>query len=203
MKAKDVMTVNVVTLRGSATVAEAVKLMKEHHQRYLLVDRRTEEDAYGIVTESDVIYKVTAYGLDPKTVRVYEIMTKPCIVVNPELSVEYVARLFAQTQIHCAPVIQGELLGMISLGDILHKSNFVEQPKTVVLEDFIQNALQAARQICADKGARSPECANAWDVVEELQAEAAHQRAKKPEINYFEAYCQENPDAFEARMYDN
>jgi len=43
---------------------------------------------------------------------------------------------------------------------------------------------------------------SAWDIVEELQAELAHQRAKKPEKTYFEEYCQENPDAFEARIYD-
>ena len=52
------------------------------------------------------------------------------------------------------------------------------------------------------KGASTHECAAAWDVVEELQAEAAHQRNEKPKVNYFEEYCQENPNAFEARMYD-
>ena len=38
-------------------------------------------------------------------------MTKPCIVVNPDLGVEYVARLFANARIRRAPVIKGELLG--------------------------------------------------------------------------------------------
>ncbi len=39
--------------------------------------------------------------------------------------------------------------------------------------------------------------------MEELQAEASHQKAEKPEKSYFEEYCTENPDAFEARMYDS
>ena len=203
MKAADIMTSEVVTIRGSATVAEATQLMKVRNLRALIVDRRHEEDAFGIVTATDVIYKVTAYGLDPKTVQVYEIMTKPCFVVNPELQVEYVARLFAQSQIRCAPVIKGELLGIISISDILNKGDFVEQPKAVLLEQRIQEALANARQICAKEGATSPACAAAWDVVEELQAEAAHQRAKKPETNYFAEYCQENPDAIEARIYDS
>jgi len=59
-------------------------------------------------------------------------MTKPCIVVNPDLRVEYVARLFAQNGLLRAPVIQGELLGIISVTDILTKSNFVEQPQEVL-----------------------------------------------------------------------
>jgi CBS domain-containing protein len=134
MKAADIMTKNVVTIRGSATVAEAVKLMKEKGLRALIVERRHDQDAYAIVTETDIVYKVTAFGKDPKQVRVYEIMTKPCVVVNPDLGVEYVARLFANTGIRRAPVITSELLGIISVTDILTKSDFVEQPKEVLFE---------------------------------------------------------------------
>lgn len=203
MKASDIMTEDVVTIKGSATVAEAVELMRENTIRTLLVERRNEQDAYGIISETDIIYKVAAYGSDPKKVRVYEIMTKPCIVVNPDLGVEYVARLFANTRIHSAPVIKGELLGIISVTDILHRGNFVEEPQEVVLAQEIEQAVSEARTICQEKGATSAECAAAWDVVEELQAEASHQRAQKPEKTYFEEYCEENPDAFEARMYDS
>ena len=203
MKASEIMTKDVVTIRGSATVADAINLMKQKGLRALIVDRRTDEDAYGIVTETDIVYKVAAYGKDPKSLRVYEIMTKPCIVVNPELTVEYVARLFANTGIRRAPVIKGNLLGIISVSDILNKSSFVEQPRAVLLEQEIEKARTNARAICAEKGATSPECAAAWDIVEELQAEAAHQRAEKPQKSYFEEYCEENPDAFEARIYDS
>lgn len=202
MKASEIMTEDVVTIRGSATVAEAVRLMKEKHLRALIVSRRTDEDAYGMVTETDIIYKVTAYGKDPKTVRVFEIMTKPCIVVNPDLAVEYVARLFANTGLRRAPVIKDKLLGIISVTDILHKSDFVEKPKLNTLEEEIIAARDRARALCSEKGVTSRECAAAWDIVEELQAEAAHQRAARLEKTHFEEYCEEYPEALEARMYD-
>ncbi len=202
MKAEQIMTREVVTIRGSATVAEAVNLMKTKHLRALIVDRRHQEDAYGIVTETDIVYKVAAFGKDPKTARVFEIMTKPCIVVNPDLAVEYVARLFANTGIRRAPVIRGELVGIISVTDILTKGDFVEAPKSRHLQESIQRAIEEARSICAEKGANSPDCAAAWDAVEELQAEAAHQQAKRLDKTAFEVYCEENPDALEARMYD-
>lgn len=112
MKAEEIMTKEVITIRGSATVAEAVGLMKEKGLRALVVEPRSETDPYGIVTETDIVYKVAAFGHDPKQMRVYEIMTKPCVVVNPELGAEYVARLFAQTRIRRAPVIKGKLLGI-------------------------------------------------------------------------------------------
>ncbi len=179
MKAKDIMTKDVVTVSGSATVAEAVKLMKEKGLRALIVERRHDDDPYGMVTETDIIYKVAAYGKDPKEMRVYEIMAKPCIVVEPELGVEYVARLFANTRIRRAPVIEGELLGVISISDILKKSDFVEKSKRIYIEDEIEAAREDARDICKRMGPTSKQCAAAWDVVEELQAEAAHKRSAK------------------------
>ncbi|MCX5963897.1 MAG: CBS domain-containing protein [Cyanobacteria bacterium] len=130
MQAEEIMTKDVMTIRGSATVAEAVTFMKENGLRALVVEPRSETDPYGMVTETDIVYKVAAFGHDPKKMRVYEIMTKPCVVVNPELGVEYVARLFAQTRIRRAPVVKGGLLGIISVSDILRKSDFVEKPKS-------------------------------------------------------------------------
>ena len=178
LTAKDIMTQDVVTVSGSATVADAVKLMKERGLRALIVERRTENDPYGMVTETDIVYKVAAYGKDPKQMRVYEIMTKPCIVVPPDLGVEYVARLFANTRIRRAPVIEGTLLGIISVSDLMKRGDFIEAPRQLYLEDRIEAARDDARKTCEVKGATSPECAAAWDIVEELQAAASRQRAK-------------------------
>ena len=120
-KVKDIMTTEVTTINGAATVAEAVAMMKEHNQRDLVVEPRSKEDAYGIVTEADLVYKVAAYGKDPNQVQVHEIMTKPCVVVNPDLSVEHVARLFANLHIRRAPVIKHELLGVVTVTDIIRQ----------------------------------------------------------------------------------
>ena len=203
LTARDIMTTNVATISGSATVAEAVKTLKDKSLRALIVDRRSDSDPYGIVTETDIVYKVAAFGHDPKKMRVYEIMTKPCIVVNPDLGVEYVARLFANTRIRRAPVIEGKLLGIVSISDILKKGDFVEKPKQLFIEDRLDAAREEARAVCAAKGATSPECAAAWDEVEELQAAAADQRREKKALNSLEAYCAENPDAEECRIYED
>ena len=202
MKASEVMNTDITKIKGSATVTEAVKLMKEKGVRGLIVEKASERDAHGIVTETDIVYKVAAYGKDPNKVRVFEIMTKPCIIVNPDLGVENVARLFASTHIHRAPVIGNELLGVISISDILLKSDFIEKPKEILFEERIEKSIEEARAICKEKGASSKECAAAWDEVEELQAEAAHQRAAKLEQTAFEKYCEENPDAMESRIFD-
>ncbi len=203
LRAKDIMTTDVVTISGSATVAEAVKVLKDKGLRALIVEPRSDRDPYGIVTETDIIYKVAAYGNDPKKMRVFEIMTKPCITVEPNLGVEYVARLFANTRTRRAPVIEGKLLGIVSVSDILKKSDVAEQQVQLFLEDRIEAARDEARAICATKGATSPECAAAWDVVEELQAAASHKRQEQAQSNSLQDYCADNPDAPECRIYED
>jgi len=122
-RARDIMATDVVTVEGSATVAEAVELMKERGVRALIVDRRGEDDAYGIVTQRDVVYGVVAEGRDPRSVKIHEIMSKPLVVVNPDLDVKYVARLMAQRGLSRAPVLFGQKLqGVVSITDIIEKA---------------------------------------------------------------------------------
>jgi CBS domain-containing protein len=203
LKAAEIMTQDVMTISGAAPAYQAVKLMQNKQVRALIVNRRHPQDAYGIVTETDIVSKIIAYGKNPKKIRVYEIMTKPCIVINPELGVEYVARLFTNVGIHCAPVIKDDLLGIISQSDILNKSDFLENPKSVILEQEIEEAIKYAREFCADNSHSSQDCIAAWKIVEELQAEAAHQQATKLEKTALEEYCEENPEFMEVAMLDN
>ncbi len=202
MKAAEIMNKKVITIRSFATVANAIKLMRKHNLSSLIVERLDETDSYGIVTKTDIIYKVAAKGLDPQQVRVCEIMTKPCIAVHPHLSTKSVAQLFANTGICRAPIIGDKLLGIISTTDLLLKSNFVEQPSSILIEAKIQQKIAEARQICAEDGFSSDNCAFAWDVVEELQAEQAHERTEGLRQTAFEEYCQEHPDA-QIRRYDS
>lgn|GEM_PF-480635 len=70
------------------------------------------------------------------------------------------------------------------------------------INEKIEQELEEARTVCDVSGVNSPECAAAWDAVEELQAEASHQRQVKPK-NSLEQYCDANPDADECRIYDD
>jgi glutaredoxin-related protein len=69
------------------------------------------------------------------------------------------------------------------------------------IQEQIQQEIDNAHTVCDVSGSESPQCAAAWDAVEELQAEAAHQKQNKPR-NSFEIYCDENPEAAECRVYD-
>jgi hypothetical protein len=68
------------------------------------------------------------------------------------------------------------------------------------LLDKIEQERASAHAICESKGKDSPECAAAWDAVEEMQAAAAHKPVVKTN---FEKYCGDNPDAVECRIYED
>jgi CP12 domain len=75
------------------------------------------------------------------------------------------------------------------------------EPKQDLLEK-IEEERNQARAVC-DSDPNSSECAVAWDVVEELQAEAAHQKQTKKPKNSLERYCDDNPGADECRLYED
>ena len=79
-------------------------------------------------------------------------------------------------------------------------TSIVEGKTVHAIEDRLEIAISQAHEACG-LDSHSPNCATAWDIVEELQAEIAHRRQNKPKTA-FERYCDENPDADECRMYD-
>ena len=70
------------------------------------------------------------------------------------------------------------------------------------IQEQIQQEVEQARAVCDTSGSNSAECAAAWDAVEELQAEASHQRQSKRK-NSLEQYCDDNPEAIECRVYED
>lgn len=114
-KAEDIMTKEVITIDDNALVSEAIQLMKDHNVHALIVKPR----GYGIVTEADIAYKVIASDADPKSLTVGDIMTKSCITIKPGDTVEEVAQTFRNSRIHRAPVVEGDIKGVVSVSDVL------------------------------------------------------------------------------------
>jgi len=75
-------------------------------------------------------------------------------------------------------------------------------PAAITLEQRIEEAIAEAHRISEKYGADSKESAAMWDIVEELHTEAGHQRAAHEGHTSLTDYCDENPDAPEAKLYD-
>ncbi|MBE9047541.1 CBS domain-containing protein [Pleurocapsales cyanobacterium LEGE 10410] len=179
MKASDIMTKEVLIIHSSATVAEAIAMMQHKKLRSLIVEPNDDSNDYGIVTETDIVYLVLAREIDPKQVKIRQIMTKPCIVVDPDLSLPEVGRLFAEAKIQKAPVIKDKLLGIISVTDILMKTKVAQLSPTDILSQRIGEAVVHSRIYCDLEEQIDHESEIAWDVVEELESE----KVAEPKMN--------------------
>ncbi len=118
--AKEVMKKNAVFIDGMATAKEAVNLMRKENVEVLIVNKRTEQDAYGIVIVHDFIKGVIIPDKTSEEVNVFEIMTKPAISVPANMDIRYVANLLMKIGLRVAPVEEnGKLIGIISLNDLV------------------------------------------------------------------------------------
>lgn len=71
------------------------------------------------------------------------------------------------------------------------------------IQTKIQEEMKKAQEATAKFGKSSKEAALAWDVVEELEAEASHMKTNAGTTDPLDKYCADEPEADECRVYDN
>ena len=122
VRVRDVMKAEYDMIDGKMTVEAALKTMQHTETKTLLVDKRDEDDEYGMVLLSDIAKQVLAKDRAPSRVNIYEVMSKPVMSVRPDMDIRYCARMFEQFGLSRAPVIEkGKVIGIISFTDmVLH-----------------------------------------------------------------------------------
>lgn len=138
LKAKDIMTEKVITVKTGATMEELARVLIENVP---VVDDQGK--MIGVVTENDLISKNSRLHI-PTVLRlfdayiplgtgkmeseikkmtattVYEICSKDVITVDQEASVEYIATVMTEKKIHTLPVTrEGKLVGIIGRKDLI------------------------------------------------------------------------------------
>ncbi len=122
IRVRDVMKPDFATIDGMATIEDALDSLKRHRAKCLIVEKRHEDDEYGILLISDIARKVIARARAPERVNVYEVMAKPVISVDPCMNIRYCARLFDNFDISHAPVLEcGQAIGIVSFSDLVLK----------------------------------------------------------------------------------
>ena len=118
--AKDIATDKLYYIDGLASVRDAIQLMKDKGVKALLIQKRNEADANGIITVKDIIRGVIIPKRTLEEVSVYEIMTKPVLSIPSLLNVKYVPRLMYNSKIRIAPVEEnGKYIGIIDYSQFL------------------------------------------------------------------------------------
>ena len=121
-----------------ASVFEALKLMAEKDVGALVV---TESGRLaGIISERDYARKVILQGKSSHDMAVREIMTAKVVTVGPAQTVEDCMALMTARRVRHLPVIaDGDLIGVLSIGDLV-KEVIAEQEQTIKqLESYIHS----------------------------------------------------------------
>ncbi len=122
IRARDVMKLEFDMIDGSVTVMEALRTMRHVETKSLIVDKRHDDDEFGMVLISDIAREVLAKDRSPDRVNVYEIMSKPLLPVDPDMDIRYCARYFEKFGLSRAPVVEHrKVIGIISFTDMVLK----------------------------------------------------------------------------------
>ena len=111
---------DLVIISPLATVRESLKLMKEHKVRSVIVNKRVDSGAYGLVTFKNLLQSIVAEDGDIDLLNVYDIASTPAFSVSAKLDVKYAARMMVQNSIKRLLVLDNnELYGILTMTDII------------------------------------------------------------------------------------
>lgn len=124
------------TVSPKTTVYDAVNMMAEHDIGSLVVVENG--DVIGMFSERDYARKIILHGKSSKETPVEEIMTHEVLCVSPDQSVEKCMALMTDKRIRHIPILdKGQLVGVISIGDVVKAIISEQQVIINHLEDYI------------------------------------------------------------------
>jgi predicted transcriptional regulator len=119
---REAMDTEVVIIDGMATISEAIGVMVAKKTSTLIIDKRHDQDEYGILLAADIANHVLAQNKAPERINAYEIMSKPILFVRPDMDIRYCSRFFKRFGISQAPVIDhGTIIGIVSYDSMIIK----------------------------------------------------------------------------------
>jgi CBS domain-containing protein len=114
-----IMKTNVTTIKPYATLKEALQLMKRKNLKSLIVEKSCDSDAYGIITNTQILRKIMAQDGDIELLNVYDVYKKPAFSVSAKIDVKYAAKIMMEHNIKRVAVTDNnELKGVLSVTDL-------------------------------------------------------------------------------------
>jgi CBS domain-containing protein len=131
---------DVVTIEPNATVAQAAKVLSERRIGAVVVtgaDRRV----VGILSERDIVRALGAQGAQVLETAVADMMTRKVVTCTQQDTLAELMEQMTQGKFRHVPVVdQGQLVGIISIGDVV-KSRLEEmESESAAMREYIRTA---------------------------------------------------------------
>ncbi len=119
----DIMVRDLETIEGTASVQEAIAIMRQSRVTSLVVNRRDHSDEFGFIKIEDIARDVVGVGKSAERTSVYEVMVKPALTLPADMNIKYAVRLLNRVGLDRALVVDSERhpLGIATLRDIVYR----------------------------------------------------------------------------------
>lgn len=134
---------HVYTIHPDATLQDVVEELVQHNIGALVVCRRDpaegREEILGIITERDILRRCAVSDRSLKEVQVSEAMSRNLVVARPSQTVEEAMQLMTNNRVrHLPVVVDGRLVGIISIGDAVKAQLEQLAIENRFMKDYIQ-----------------------------------------------------------------
>lgn len=110
---------DVITVEPGITILDAMRILVQHNIGSVVVVQ--DGQVAGILTERDVLRRGAEAPAELDSRKVEDVMTKELVVGVPGDAIEYVAGIMTENRIRHLPVVEGgELVGILSIGDVVN-----------------------------------------------------------------------------------
>ncbi|MDE9450500.1 CBS domain-containing protein [Aliiroseovarius sp. Z3] len=106
-------------INGLASVAEALRIFEASGHDTMVIEKRSPDDEFGVLTISMIARQVFARNRAPERVSVYEVMEKPAVNISGNMQARYAIRLLTRLNLNVALVVEDdELIGTVGLREL-------------------------------------------------------------------------------------
>jgi CBS domain-containing protein len=129
----------VVTVGSGASVTDVVGLLSDHRIGAAVVSDDGKHIA-GIVSERDIVQALATTGIDAMIQPVAAIMTTDVVTAAPDTTIAELMATMTDRRVRHVPVtVDGELCGIVSIGDVVKDRIQALELEAKALQDYITN----------------------------------------------------------------
>jgi CBS domain-containing protein len=127
----------VFTVTPRTTLAQVSQQLSARRIGSVLVVDRLDRVA-GIVSERDIVHALAVNGSAALALEAEAVMTREVVVCHPDDSIDHVMEVMTRGRFRHLPVVQaGELLGLVSIGDVVKARLEEARHETEALRAYI------------------------------------------------------------------
>ena len=123
MTISSICTHRVITVDREIDIVAAATVMRDNHIGYLIVTDASADGSspLGVLTDRDIVVKVTAKDVDPHTLTVGDVMTPEPLTAAEDDGISETLHRMRQLGVRRVPVVgaRGQVTGVLSIDDVV------------------------------------------------------------------------------------